>query len=241
MRIGVLEDDVVISELYQLWFSAAQHQCLFYTTIASFHLALRTEVFDLLLIDMLLPDGSGDMILPWVRENLGWDLPVIFVTSCEAEADIVATLRLGADDYVVKPPRNFELLARIEALGRRNKLAQQTVLKLGVYEINKSNREISVSGELVEMTQKEYELACYLFQNPGRLLSRVHLLEAIWGLHADVDTRTIDTHVSRLRRKLKIYPENGWQIISVYGYGYRVEVVAKSHHDVGQAGLAQIG
>ena len=78
-------------------------------------------------------------------------------------------------------------------------------------------------GKEVELTQKEFELACYMFQNHGKLLSRVHLLEKLWGLNADVDTRTIDTHVSRIRRKLGIAPENGWQIIPVYGYGYRIE------------------
>lgn len=96
-------------------------------------------------------------------------------------------------------------------------------LKLGAYEINQQDREIRLNGKAVELTQKEYELACYLFQNPARLLSRVHLLEALWGLQAEIDTRTVDTHVSRLRHKLKIVPENGWEIISIYGYGYRME------------------
>jgi DNA-binding response OmpR family regulator len=73
------------------------------------------------------------------------------------------------------------------------------------------------------LTQKEFELACYFFQNPGKLLSRIHLLEKLWGLNSNVDTRTVDTHVSRIRRKLQIESNNGWQIIPVYGYGYRIE------------------
>lgn len=225
MRIGVLEDDATQLDLYKLWLSTAQHLCVFYSTVADFLAALKTEKFDLLLIDMSLPDGTGDEALTWVRDNLGWSIPIIVVTARDAEADVVSTLRLGADDYVVKPPKYFELVARIEVMGRRNKVAQQQVLKLGVYEIHQENREILLSGKSIELTQKEYEVACYLFQNPGRLLSRVHLLEVIWGLQAEIDTRTVDTHVSRLRRKLNIYPENGWEIISVYGYGYRVEMV----------------
>lgn len=226
MHIGVLEDDATQLELYKLWLSSAQHQALFYSTVANFLASFKTEKFDLLIVDMSLPDGSGDKVLTWVRENLGWDLPIIVVTARDAEADVVSTLRLGADDYVIKPPKSFELVARIEALGRRNKAAQPQVIKRGVYEIHSENREILLAGKAIELTQKEYDVACYLFQNPGRLLSRVHLLEVIWGLQADIDTRTVDTHVSRLRRKLSIYPDQGWEIISVYGYGYRMEVVA---------------
>ncbi len=223
MRIAVLEDDATQVELYRLWFSTAQHQCSFFGSIAEFIAALRNERFDLLLVDWVLPDGTGDQALRWIRETLGWEIPVICVTLRDAEQDIVAALRQGADDYLVKPPKYFELLARIESLARRSRGTQLPVLRLGTYEINQENREILMAGKPVELTQKEYELACYLFQNPGRLLSRVHLLEAIWGLHAEIDTRTVDTHVSRIRRKLRIYAENGWEIISVYGYGYRLE------------------
>lgn len=223
MRIAVLEDDATQVELYRLWFSTAQHQCSFFGTIAEFIAALRNERFDLLLVDWVLPDGTGDQALRWVRETLGWEIPVICVTLRDAEQDVVNALRQGADDYLVKPPKYFELLARIESLARRSRGAQLPVLRLGTYEINQENREILMAGRAVELTQKEYDLACYLFQNPGRLLSRVHLLEAIWGLQAEIDTRTVDTHVSRIRRKLRIYPENGWEIISVYGYGYRLE------------------
>lgn len=225
MRIAVLEDNLIQIELYKLWLSTAQHQFQIYSMVADLLQALRTEKFDLLLIDMSLPDGSGDTVLSWVRDNLGWAISIIVVTGRDAESDAVSALRLGADDYVVKPPKYFELIARIEALGRRNRATQQQVLKLGAYEIHQENRQILARGALIALTQKEYEVACYLFQNPGRLLSRAHLLEVIWGLQAKIDTRTVDTHVSRLRRKLGIYPKNGWEIVSIYGYGYRVEIV----------------
>lgn len=223
MRIGVLEDDATQIALYKLWLGTTQHQPVYYGTVADFMAALRTEKFDLLLIDRQLPDGNGESVLKWVRENLGWDLPVIFVTANDNESDIVSALRAGADDYVVKPAKFLELIARLEGLARRSKAVPPSQLKLGAYEINQQDREIRLNGKAVELTQKEYELACYLFQNPARLLSRVHLLEALWGLQAEIDTRTVDTHVSRLRRKLKIVPENGWEIISIYGYGYRME------------------
>jgi two-component system, OmpR family, response regulator RegX3 len=226
MHIGILEDESAQQELYRLWFSSPPHTCECYSTARSFIDALQHERFDLLLIDWMLPDGTGDTVLKWVRDQLGWDIPVIFITARDNEVDIVAALKAGADDYVVKPPKYHELLARIGSLVRRAKPAP--LIRFGDYEIDQERRSISVGGKTVELTQKEFELACYMFQSPGKLLSRVHLLEKLWGLNAEVDTRTVDTHVSRIRRKLAIGPENGWQIFPVYGWGYRIERVDKS-------------
>ncbi len=223
MYIGILEDDTAQQELYKLWFSAAPHSCQCHGAANSFIDALQTERFDLLLIDWVLPESSGEIVLKWVREHMGWEIPVIFITSRDSEVDVVTALRAGADDYVVKPPKYHELLARIESLSRRIKAPSQ--LKFGAYEVDHERRSISVDGKPVELTQKEFELACYMFQSPGKLLSRVHLLEKLWGLNANVDTRTVDTHVSRIRRKLGIGAERGWQIIPVYGWGYRIEKV----------------
>lgn len=221
MRIAVLEDDLAQQELYRLWLGTAQHTCTYFGTSKSFIEALGKAPYDLLIIDWMLPDSSGELALRWIRENIGWHIPVIFITSKDSELDIVTALRSGADDYLVKPAKCLELLARIESLARR--MVPPSVQQIGVYEINQDLRQIRLHGKEVELTQKEFELACFLFQNHGKLLSRVHLLEKLWGLNADVDTRTVDTHMSRIRRKLAINPENGWQIIPVYGYGYRIE------------------
>lgn len=221
MRIGVLEDDLDLQKLYQVWFESAQHSCKCYETAKSFLESLSNETFDLLIVDWMLPDSSGEVAVKWIRENIGWEMPIIFVTSRDSELDIVNGLRAGADDYIVKPAKYLELLARIESLGRRVK--PPALLHLGAYEINQDLRQIRLGGKEVELTQKEFELACYLFQHHGKLLSRVHLLDKVWGLNANVDTRTVDTHMSRIRRKLAIGPENGWQVIPVYGYGYRFE------------------
>lgn len=226
MRIGILEDEDSQIALYQLWLSTLQHQVIVFPSLATFTESVLDSRVDLLIIDKQLPDGSGETALAWVRERMGWQVPVIFVTADPSEASIVAALRLGADDYVVKPARYFELTARIAALVRRSRAAAVEKLLLGAYEIDLLNREIRLSGRVVELTQREFDLAVYLFQHPGRLMSRMHLLETIWGLNAEVDTRTVDTHVSRLRRKLHIGPPNGWEIISVYGYGYRIENMA---------------
>lgn len=221
MYIGILEDDPAQQALYQHWFNTAKYRYKCFDAAQAFIDALQAERFDLLVIDWMLPESNGGEVLRWVRENLGWDIPVIFITARDNEADIVTALRNGADDYLVKPPKHFELLARIESLSRRTRVAP--LIQLGAYTINNDSRGIELRGEAIRLTQKEFELASYMFQNPGKLLSRVHLLEKLWGLNAQVDTRTVDTHVSRIRRKLVIKPENGWQIVPEYGYGYRME------------------
>jgi DNA-binding response OmpR family regulator/HPt (histidine-containing phosphotransfer) domain-containing protein len=236
MHIGILEDDLQQQEIYQLWLGNARHTCACFVSVKDFVAALQQDRFDLLLIDWMLPESSGEAALKWVRAHLGWEIPVIFVTARDQEADLVAALKEGADDYLVKPPRRMELLARIEALTRR--LKAPLVLKFGVYEADPQNHSIIVRGEGVKLTQKEYELAAYLFQHPGKLLSRVHLLEQLWGLNAEVDTRTVDTHVSRLRKKLAIGPDNGWQIVPVHGWGYRMEKVGAGEMECPKAGAA---
>ncbi len=225
MRIGILEDDEILSELYSQWFAKANHQCAPYKTVAAYIEALLSENFDLLLIDMMLPDGTGDDVLKWVRKNLGWELPVVFVTAIDEEEEIVNTLRLGANDYVVKPPKYAELIARVEGLVRAKNGAYQPVMKFGAYEIYLDQQEIHFLGERVDLTQKEYELTSYLFQNPSRLLSRLHLLETVWGVYTEVDSSVVDNHIRSIRKKLGLYPQNGWDINSIYGYGYRIEKV----------------
>lgn len=228
MEVALLEDDPLQAEVMKLWLEAGLHRCRVFGTGADFMQGVSQTHFDLLVIDWMLPDTDGDKVLVWVRENLGWHLPVLFVTGRDAENDVVKALRLGADDYMIKPVKHMEMLARIEVLGRRSAAAPKLGrLHAGCYEIDLGSRRILRSGVAIELTQKEFELAVYLFQNPGRLLSRVNLLENVWGRNADVDTRTIDTHISRLRKKLKL-PGSGWSLIPVYGYGYRFETAAPS-------------
>ncbi len=223
MRLAILEDEATQISIYELLFSTTQHRYEFFGTIASFMEALKHEKFDLLIIDWILPDGTAEEVLKWVRTTLDWHIPVICVTSRNNESDVVNVLHMGADDYFVKSPRYFELLARIESLGRRSREKQSVAnLRFGSYEIDQDNQEIIVAGKTVGLTQKEFALACYLFQNPNKLLSRVHLLEKIWGLAAEIDTRTVDTHISRIRNKLN-FTQNDWDISTIYGYGYRLQ------------------
>lgn len=223
MHIGIAEDDTDQLALLSLWLTTGQHSSHGFTTAAEFIDGLKKERFDLLLIDWMLPDGTGADLLTWVRQNLGWDTPVIVVTAREDEATVCAALRAGADDYVVKPPKPMELLARLEAVSRRVKPGGLPVLRMGAYEVDVQRHRLSMDGSPITLTQKEFDLSVYLFQNPGKLLSRDHLLNKIWGLNTDVDTRTVDTHVSRLRKKLVLDGGRGWKLVPVYGYGYRFD------------------
>lgn len=223
MHIAIAEDDEEQSALLSLWLSGGQHSLKSYPTMFRFLEGLKSERFDLLLVDWMLPDGNGVQVLAWVRENLGWEVPVIVVTAREDEETVCAALHAGADDYIVKPPKPMELLARLQAVARRVNPGGLPVLRSGSFEVDVARQKLSIDGTPVPLTQKEFDLSVYLFQNPGKLLSRDHLLNKIWGLNADVDTRTVDTHVSRLRKKLHLDGSKGWKLVPVYGYGYRFD------------------
>jgi DNA-binding response OmpR family regulator len=223
MHIAILEDDSDQRALLELWVGSGQHTTRGFGMAAQFIEGAKRERFDLLLIDWMLPDGTGADVLLWIRGNLGWDIPVVVVTARDDEATVVAALKMGADDYVVKPPKPMELLARLENVARRVKPGGLPVLRLGSYEVDITGHRLSMDGTPVTLTQKEFDLSVYLFQNPGKLLSRDHLLNKIWGLNTDVDTRTVDTHISRLRKKLLLDGSKGWKLTPIYGYGYRFD------------------
>ena len=118
-----------------------------------------------------------------------------------------------------------QLLARLENVARRVKPGGLPVLRLGSFEVDVQRHRLTLDGTAITLTQKEFDLSVYLFQNPGKLLSRDHLLNKIWGLNTEVDTRTVDTHISRLRKKLLLDGSKGWKLTPIYGYGYRFDRV----------------
>lgn len=223
MQIGITEDDPDQAALLRLWLEGAGHGTVVCPTVADTLAALKRERVELMVIDWMLPDGTGADVLQWLRENLGWELPVLVLTARDDEATVVTALGAGADDYVVKPPKPLELMARVAALARRVRGGALPVLRLGAFEIDSQRQRLAMDGEAVPLTQKEFDLACYMFQNPGKLLSRDHLLNKVWGMNTEVDTRTVDTHVSRLRKKLGLDGSRGWKLVPVYGVGYRFE------------------
>ena len=225
MHIGVLEDDPSQLELI-LWLVAeGQHTTRGFGLAETFKAGLKRETFDLVLVDWVLPDGSGGEVIQWVRSNIGWHLPVIVVTAQEDEPTVVAALAAGADDYIVKPPKPLELLARIGSAVRRAKPNTLAILRVGDYEIDIQRERLSLAGEPINQTQKEFDLSVVVFQSVGEILSRDYLLNKVWGKSTDVDARTVDTHISRMRRKLFLDGSRGWKLVPVYGFGYRFDRV----------------
>lgn len=225
MNIALVEDDPLQCTLISRWLEAAGHHCRCYPDGDALRSELPQAGHQLLLLDWELPGHSGLDILQWLRSQPGHDQPVMFLTQRKEEQDIVQALRSGADDYLIKPAREQELLARIEALARRSP-SRQTANKLetiGPFTINASSRLLQRNGQPLELTQKEFSLATHLLRNIGKLLTRDELLEKVWGHAASLNTRTVDTHISRVRKKLSLVPEQGWQLSAIYQYGYRLD------------------
>ena len=229
MRIALLEDEQDQADLLCAWLNAAGHHCHAFALGKDLMREMQRETFDLVLLDWEVPGMSGAEVLVWIRANIDEPVPILFVTARQREEDIVHALTHGADDYMVKPLGKLELLARINALARRARPSQrpdQDVLEFGRLRVDGRSRQVTLDGEEVTMTQKDYELTVFLLHNIGRLLSRGYILEAVWGQSADINTRTVDTHVSRIRGKLHLTPDNGWRLSAVYQHGYRLERVA---------------
>lgn len=222
--IGLLEDDEDQSRLLSHWLVDAGYQVRLYPSSAEFRRKQGSASVDLLILDWNLPDESGLSILRSLRDA-GSEMPVLFLTARSSEDDIVTGLREGADDYVSKPATQRELLARVGALLRRTHLKKDAAEEEGVepYRIDLMRRRVELAGEEVSLTDREFELALFLFRRRGRVVSREALLESIWNIRGDVATRTVDTHISRLRKKLGLGGEHGWRLNAVYQHGYRLE------------------
>ena len=225
MRIALLEDDQSQVELLAHWLRLAGHQILAFDRSADFLNALKRESFDALLLDWNLPELSGIDVLRELRGRLRLATPVIFATVRNHEDDVVTALKAGADDYLIKPLRRIELLARLEGVTRRGRHTQHegNVFEIGAFRVNGQSRSITRDNEPLELTAKDFDLAVLLLRNVGRLLTRRHLQQIIWGENAPFLSRTLDTHVSRIRSRLKLSAEHGWRLHATYGYGYRLE------------------
>lgn len=228
MRIALLEDDVDQAVLIAKWLADAGHNCRHFETSREFLRGVLRDSYDLLILDWLVPKMDGLEVLTRVRRSSQNYTPVLFITAKDAEGDVVRALESGADDYMPKPIRPREFLARVTALGRRGAggLAKDEIPDSAPYVIEPQNKKISINGTAVDLTHREFDLAVFMFRNAGRVVSRSHILESIWGMHgADLNTRTVDTHISRLRKKLQIKPEHGWRLSAIYQHGYRLEKV----------------
>lgn len=227
MRIAILEDDPDQLALLKHWLEPEGHAVHGFLRGQEAMTHATRESFDLFILDWQVPDVSGVDVLKWIRQNVSTTIPILFVTVRDSEDDIVFALKLGADDYMTKPARKHELLARVQALLRRAyPQTEVKALTVGPYEIDLGNSVVRRAGVEITLTPKEFMLTATLFRNVGRLLSRGHLQEAVWGRNIELATRTIDTHISQVRKKLEL-TENGYRVVPIYNYGYRLEPLAK--------------
>jgi two-component system alkaline phosphatase synthesis response regulator PhoP len=182
-----------------------------------------SEAPDLIVLDLMLPGQSGWEVCRALRQR-GLDIPIIMLTARGEEADQVRGLELGADDYVTKPFSLRELLARIRAVLRRPgpRRAVES-FAFGEARLEPRTRRAWKAGREVALTRKEFELLRYLVEHPSEILTRARLLNAVWGYERYPTTRTVDTHVLRLRQKFETDPEEPAHILTVHGQGYRFE------------------
>lgn len=199
------------------------------------------ESFDLILLDVMLPGMNGFQILEKLRSK-GITTPIIILTAKNAEEEVVQGLKMGADDYITKPFGVSELLARVSAVMRRAsgqpeevkiKEDQSNVISLGQLEIFPDKYEVRLGGQSINLRPKEFEVLLYLAKKPGVVLTRDDLMNVVWGSDYIGGQRTVDVHVSSLRKKLELDPESV-HIDSIRGVGYKLVVNPKkgSHHSI---------
>ena len=216
MEILIVEDEPAISDLIRMNLSEKGYQCTCVFDGLKAADLLEQKRFDLILLDILLPNCSGFELMEYIRPL---EIPVIFLTAMDSVENKVKGLEMGAEDYLVKPFEIVELLARVEVVLRRYHKSER-FLRAEDVTIDTVARSVAKGGKQVELTLKEYELLLLFLRNQNIALFRETIFENVWGGSYEGDTRTVDLHVQRLRRKL------GWsnKIKSIYKVGYRLEL-----------------
>lgn len=219
--IYIVEDDESIREIEEFALINAGHKVVGFADAKSFYKKMEDVFPDLILLDVMLPDESGYDIVRKIRKNADIKrVPVIMVTAKTTELDLVRGLEDGADDYIKKPFSVMELITRVKALLRRTEPPEIKTLSLDGLTINNEKREVRVDDEIVELTFKEYELLQLLLINKGMVMSRDTIMDHIWGISYEGESRTLDMHIKTLRQKLGEY---GSRIRTVRNVGYVIE------------------
>lgn len=226
--VFVMEDDADISRLVQYHVMKAGFKVRAFETGRDVVSEAERTPPTLFLLDVMVPDGDGMDVCRRLRAHPTLkQVPIIFLTARAAETDRVRGLELGADDYITKPFGTRELVARIRAVLRRSEPKEDAVapvMSFGNLEIDSAAMQLRVNGELVVMTATEFRLLEYLARHPGRMFSRDHLLDAVWGDSRFVTPRSVDVYVRRIREKIEADPETPRFLKTMRGAGYRFEV-----------------
>ena len=224
-RILVVEDESSFSEALSYVLTKEGYQVSVADTGDGAIKAFDKEGADLVLLDLMLPGLSGTEVCRQLRTRS--QVPIIMLTAKDSEVDKVVGLELGADDYVTKPYSKAELIARIKAVLRRGSVEStekvEKFISAGPVEIDIESHKVKVLGEYVSFPLKEFELLEFLVRNSGRVLTRVQLIDRIWGSDYFGDTKTLDVHIKRLRAKIEKDPANPVFILTIRGLGYKFE------------------
>lgn len=219
--IYILEDDESIREIETFALENAGHQVVGFSHGKDFLTRVEKQRPDLCLVDLMLPDESGNSLVRKLRRNPETKkLPVIMVTAKTAELDLVKGIEDGADDYIKKPFSVMELISRVKALLRRTEEASEKEQKMDGLIINHEKHAVSVDGDELELTFKEFQLLSLLVANHGIVLTREKLMDKVWGTDFEGESRTIDAHIKTLRKKLGTY---GDRIRTIRNVGYIIE------------------
>ena len=220
--IYIVEDDTNIREIESFALKNSGYQTQDFGNAKEFYRAVKEKKPDLALLDIMLPDEDGMEILQKLRKNPETKrLPIIMVTAKATELDRVKGLDLGADDYIIKPFGVMELISRVKAVLRRSMgEMQEKILKVDEILMDDERHQVYVSDKPCELTFKEYELLRLLMQNRGIVLSRDVIMDRIWDMNCDVESRTLDVHLKTLRAKLG---DSAHHIKTIRNVGYRME------------------
>ena len=228
MRLALLCPNPALSKAITPLLDNAGHIVHTYDAPQELLQAVGRDSFDLLLIDDSLFDGSFTCLLHRLFAVAGEDMALILINCRDNETRLADTLALGADDFIHCSVGARVIAARVDAvLRRRHQALYQRASKLEFqpYSFNLETRTAKFQDTEIVLTDKEFDLTVFLFQNLGRIFSRSHLLEAVWRSQGFTPTRTVDTHISRIRKRLMINDTNGYRVVSFYGRGYRLEKV----------------
>ena len=227
MKIWCIEDDENINNLITYALASQGFEAEGMTCFADMDKKLQESQPDLFLLDIMLPDTDGITILKKLKENSSTsDIPVIMLTAKNSEIDIVKALDLGAEDYITKPFGILEMVSRVKAVLRRCEKDKKSEDKLsfGMIVMDKERHRVTVNGETVELTLKEFSLLKLFMESPQRVLTRENIMDAVWGDSYVGESRTVDMHIKTLRHKLG---SAGEAIVTIRGVGYKFEPVSE--------------
>jgi len=220
-KILIADDDERIRSVVKLYLEAEDFKVLEVDNGEKVLEILKEEKVDLLLLDLMMPIIDGWTVTKFVRKNL--EIPIIMITAKAEENDRILGLELGADDYIVKPFSPREMVARVKTVLRRadNTMSESHIYKVQNITVNVITRQVIINNVEVRLTLKEFDILHYLIKTPGRIFTREELLEQVWGFDYIGDSRTVDTHINRLRDKIEKNGGDSSFINTVRGVGYK--------------------